>query len=207
MSHSGASMGTMSHKCGTYESEWSKCEKKRKESVWIITIFRIGWSMTASYTQCIRLTKAIFKCSSIQMVTLIWLLLQGFIQHIYSVSAKLSIPILIMWCTIPMDKSVIDPFMKYIHWPISVFSHFYHGWPVSGCVIIGISNSSVDVANHMEIGLVMGQQTVKFKWPPVSQQWGWWANGAADSRFGGLMGWPTGQVQVTTSQPTVGLVG
>ena len=30
MSHSGASVGTMSHRCGKYESEWSKCEKKRK---------------------------------------------------------------------------------------------------------------------------------------------------------------------------------
>ena len=33
MSHSGVSVGTVSHKCGRYESKWSKCEKKRKESV------------------------------------------------------------------------------------------------------------------------------------------------------------------------------
>ena len=26
MSQSGASVRTMSHKCGKYESEWSKCE-------------------------------------------------------------------------------------------------------------------------------------------------------------------------------------
>ena len=37
MSQSGAGVGTMSHKCGKYESEWSECEKKRKESVWIVT--------------------------------------------------------------------------------------------------------------------------------------------------------------------------
>ena len=26
MSHGGVSVGTMSHKCGKYESEWSRCE-------------------------------------------------------------------------------------------------------------------------------------------------------------------------------------
>ena len=29
----GVSVGTMSHECERYESEWSKCGKKRKESV------------------------------------------------------------------------------------------------------------------------------------------------------------------------------
>ena len=33
MSHGGVSVRTMSHKCGKYESDWSKCEKKRKESM------------------------------------------------------------------------------------------------------------------------------------------------------------------------------
>ena len=33
MSQSGVSVGAMSHKCERYESEWSKCGKKRKESV------------------------------------------------------------------------------------------------------------------------------------------------------------------------------
>ena len=33
MSHSGAGVRMMSHKCGKYESKWSKCEKKRKESL------------------------------------------------------------------------------------------------------------------------------------------------------------------------------
>ena len=74
---------------------------------------------------------------------------------------------------------------------VSVFSHFSSDWPGSGHDIIGVSNYPVDVADCMTIGLVMGRLTVKFKWPPVSQQWGWWANGAADSGFGGLMGWPT----------------
>ena len=91
------------------------------------------------------------------------------------------------------------------------FSHssvtFTGYWPGSGHDIIGISNGSVDVANRMTIRLVMGWPTVKFKWPPVGRQWGWWANGAADSGFGGLMGRPTGQVQVITSRPTGGLVG
>ena len=84
---------------------------------------------------------------------------------------------------------------------------FTHYWPGSRCDIIGVSNGPADAADRMTIGLVMGQPTVKFKWPPVSWQWGWWANGAADSGFGGLMGQPTGQVEVTTSQLTVGLVG
>ena len=30
MSHSGASVGAMSHKRDRYESEWSKCGKKKK---------------------------------------------------------------------------------------------------------------------------------------------------------------------------------
>ena len=30
MSQSGASVRTMSHKCEKYESEWSRCEKKKK---------------------------------------------------------------------------------------------------------------------------------------------------------------------------------
>ena len=30
MSHSGVIMGTMSQKCGKYESWWSKCEKEKK---------------------------------------------------------------------------------------------------------------------------------------------------------------------------------
>ena len=38
MSHGGVSVRMMSHKCGKYESEWSKCGKQRKESVWIVTI-------------------------------------------------------------------------------------------------------------------------------------------------------------------------
>ena len=33
MNQSGVSVRMMSHKCGKYESEWSKCGKKRKESV------------------------------------------------------------------------------------------------------------------------------------------------------------------------------
>ena len=33
MSHGGVSVGAMSHKREGYESEWSKCGKKRKESV------------------------------------------------------------------------------------------------------------------------------------------------------------------------------
>ena len=89
----------------------------------------------------------------------------------------------------------------------SVFSHFSGDWPGSGRDIIGIGNSPADVADRMTIGLVMGRPTVKFKWPPVGRQWGWWANGAAnmasssnnqsaDSGIGGLMG-----------QPTVGLMG
>ena len=90
-------------------------------------------------------------------------------------------------------------------------------WPGSRCDIIGISNGPADAANRMTIGLVMGWPTVKFKWPPVGQQWGWWANELADraswsdhqladSGVGGLMGWPTWQDQVITSRPTVGLV-
>ena len=54
----------------------------------------------------------------------------------------------------------------------SVFSHFSSDWPGSGRDIIGISSSPADVANGMTIGLVMGQPTVKFKWPPVGWQWG-----------------------------------
>ena len=50
--------------------------------------------------------------------------------------------------------------------------------------MIGISNGPVVVANHIIIVLVTGQLI-------VGQ---------------GLMGQLTGQVQVTTSQPTVGLV-
>ena len=33
MSQSGVSVGTMSRECERYESEWSKCGKKRKESM------------------------------------------------------------------------------------------------------------------------------------------------------------------------------
>ena len=33
MSQSRISVGAMSHKHGRYESEWSKCGKKRKESM------------------------------------------------------------------------------------------------------------------------------------------------------------------------------
>ena len=33
MSQSGVSVGTMSHECERYESEWSRCGKKRKESM------------------------------------------------------------------------------------------------------------------------------------------------------------------------------
>ena len=33
MSQGGVSVRAMSHKCERYESEWSKCAKKRKESV------------------------------------------------------------------------------------------------------------------------------------------------------------------------------
>ena len=33
MNQSGASVGAMSHKHERYESEWSKCGNKRKESV------------------------------------------------------------------------------------------------------------------------------------------------------------------------------
>ena len=33
MNQSGVDVGAMSHKCGKYESEQSKCEKKRKESM------------------------------------------------------------------------------------------------------------------------------------------------------------------------------
>ena len=33
MSQSGVSVRAVSHKCGKYESGWSKCEKKRKESM------------------------------------------------------------------------------------------------------------------------------------------------------------------------------
>ena len=33
MSQSGVGVRTMGHKCGKYESEWSKCEKERKESM------------------------------------------------------------------------------------------------------------------------------------------------------------------------------
>ena len=35
--HSGVSVGTMSHNHERSESEWSKCEKKGKESVRIVT--------------------------------------------------------------------------------------------------------------------------------------------------------------------------
>ena len=93
------------------------------------------------------------------------------------------------------------------HFQTSVFSHFSSDWPGSGHDIIGVSNGPADAANCMTIGIVMGWTTVKFKWPPVGRQWGWWAKGAADSGFGGLMGQLTGQVEMTTSQPTVGLVG
>ena len=37
MSHSGVSVRMMSHKCGSYESEWSKCERKSEESLRIVT--------------------------------------------------------------------------------------------------------------------------------------------------------------------------
>ena len=118
-----------------------------------------------------------------------------------------------------------DPLMVRECLLLSVFSHFSGDWPGSGCDIIGISNGPVDAADCMTIGLVMGWLTVKFKWPPVGRQWGWWANGAADmarssnnqlanrasssnyqladSGIDGLMGWPTGQVQVITSWLTV----
>ena len=33
MSQSGVSVGTMSHEYERYESEWSRCGKKRKESM------------------------------------------------------------------------------------------------------------------------------------------------------------------------------
>ena len=40
----GGSVRMMSHKYGKYETEWSKCGKKRKESMWIITgILIISW--------------------------------------------------------------------------------------------------------------------------------------------------------------------
>ena len=42
MSHSRVSVRPMSHKCGKYESEWSKCGK-RKESMWIIINSTIYW--------------------------------------------------------------------------------------------------------------------------------------------------------------------
>ena len=59
-------------------------------------------------------------------------------------------------------------FTSLIHWfyhveynrHSSVFSHFSGDWPVSGCDIIGISNSPADVADHIRIVLVMGQPTV-----------------------------------------------
>ena len=48
MSHGGVSVGAISHKCERYESEWSKCGKKRKESMWIVTVMILiahlrGW--------------------------------------------------------------------------------------------------------------------------------------------------------------------
>ena len=33
MSHSGVGVGMMSHKCGRYESEWSRCENDESQ-VW-----------------------------------------------------------------------------------------------------------------------------------------------------------------------------
>ena len=39
MSHGRVSVRMMSHEHGKYESEWSKCEKKSKESVRIVTIW------------------------------------------------------------------------------------------------------------------------------------------------------------------------
>ena len=117
------------------------------------------------------------------------------------------------WIGRTYSLSLLVP--TWLLWWVSVFSHFYRGWPVSRHDIIGISNGSVDAADHMTIGLVMGWLTVKFMWPPVGWQWGWWANGSANrasssnyqsanSGIGELMGWPTEQVQVTTSRPTVG---
>ena len=41
----------------------------------------------------------------------------GFIQYIYSVGTKPNVTFLVMQRTVPMDKSVIDPFTQYMHWP------------------------------------------------------------------------------------------
>ena len=45
----------------------------------------------------------------------------GFIQYIYSVSTKPNITFLVVQRTVPMDKSVIDPFTQYMHWPTQLY--------------------------------------------------------------------------------------
>ena len=56
MSQSGVSVRTMSHKCESYESEWSKCERKKKEEkspcvMWIVTLGICGFALICTGTE------------------------------------------------------------------------------------------------------------------------------------------------------------
>ena len=45
----------------------------------------------------------------------------GFIQYIYSEGKKLNKTLLAVKCAITVDKSVTDPFAKYMHWPARLY--------------------------------------------------------------------------------------
>ena len=45
----------------------------------------------------------------------------GFIQYIYSEGKKSNKTLLSIKCAITVDKSITDPFAKYMHWPVQLY--------------------------------------------------------------------------------------